>query len=206
VRRGADDVAAVLGGAGALVALAVLTYDARIFYARNLLGATAALAPLAALALPLRWPGLGCGAAAAGAAFLAWSSWPAVSTPTEAQQLENAVSRQVASLAIPSDALVLAEWPTIVRAATDLSTMSTSHALPQLDALIAQRPVLLFCDMFCEPGFSGSATSACAQILDRYALDEVVATALNLRRYGLYRLRTRRPGDAVQQPCPRLPH
>ena len=202
VRRGAPDLAAFLGGAGVLIALAVLAYDPRIFYARNLLGATVALAPLAALALPLRWPALGCGIAGAAAVYVASSSWPAVSGLTETQQLENALPARIAALTLPADALVLAEWPTIVRAGADIPTMATSRALPQLDGLVAQRPVFLVCDMFCEPGFSGTGASACRQVLERFALDEVTATELHVRRYGLYRLRPRRAGDPTSPPCP----
>jgi hypothetical protein len=109
----------------------------------------------------------------------------------------------VAALALPDDALVLAEWPTIVRAGADIPTMATRHALAQLDALVAQRPVFLLCDMFCEPGFAGAAgISACQQVLERFALDEVTATALDRRRYGLYRIRGRREVDAAAPPCP----
>lgn len=202
VRRGAHDVAAFLGGAAALIALAVLAYDPRIFYARNLLGATVALVPLAALALPLRWPALGCSVAGAAAVFLASSSWPAVSSLTETQQLENALPARIAALTLPADALVLAEWPTIVRASADIPTMATSRALGQLEEILSQRPVFLFCDMFCEPSFSGSGESACRQVLDRFALDEVTAAELHGRRYGLYRIRQRRAGDAASPPCP----
>jgi hypothetical protein len=202
VRRGSRDAAAFLGGAGALIALAVLAYDPRIFYPRNLLAMTVALVPLAALALPLRWPGLGCGVAGAATVLLAASHWPAASSLTETQQLENALPAKIAALTLPRDALVLAEWPTIVRATAEVPTMATGRALAQLDELVAQRPVFLFCDMFCEPGFPDADASACRHVLEGFALDEITAIELHVRRYGLYRIRHRREGEVTAPPCP----
>jgi hypothetical protein len=211
----------LLGGGALLAALVAIGYDQRIFYPRTALGSLALLAPLAALALPA----LGVGAKqraiahclAAGACMLA----VALAVPglqraaqlSDAPMLETRLPLAVAHAAVPADAIVIAEWPTVLAAETDVIPVAAGDLLAQdnlmLDGLaraIERRPHLLLCDMFCEPGFAGSNTpSPCARILAQFEVEEVTAVADPHRRYGLYRLLRRAGPEGSRAPCPSPP-
>ena len=203
--------ATTLAGSAVLVGLAVLACDPRmyIFSTRSFLEASVAAAPLAALATPRRRVSGPLWSAVVAVVFVltARVSWPAVIRVPETQALESVLPATVAGAALPADALVLAEWPTVLRATLDTQVMPTSQGLEGGFAALSARalsgPVYLLCDMYCEPGFQGaSGPSACRQVLDHFVLEEVVSTDLHSRRYGVYRLRGLSQGAPPPISCP----
>jgi hypothetical protein len=93
---------------------------------------------------------------------------------------------------VPAGALVVAEWPTVVNATTDLQTISATRAMQdtaKLDAELLRRPVFLACDMFCEPRYGGNdSPPACRQLLDRYELAPAETVGGPHRAYGFFRI------------------
>jgi hypothetical protein len=207
-----------LGGGAILSALVAIGYDRRIFYTRTVLGALVLLVPLAALAVPRTGRdtkgrvvayGITAGASLL-AVMLALPGLQRVAQVADAPMLETRLPLAVANAALPSDSVVIAEWPTVLAAETDVIPVAAqalvAHDTPGLDALARAaetRPHLVLCDMFCEPGFGGRDTpSACAQILEQFEVEEVTAVADHHRRYGLYRLVRRAGPDGGNAPCP----
>jgi 4-amino-4-deoxy-L-arabinose transferase-like glycosyltransferase len=216
LRRQAYAVPIILGGGALLSALVALGYDQRIFYPRTVLGTLALLMPLAALALPSADRGPR-GAAALGACLLAIAlAVPGLQHTArvpESQTLETRLPAAVAQASLPPNAIVIAEWPTVLASETDIIPIAAHRiagndpaALDQLATALTERPHFLLCDMFCESGFAGGGgESTCARLLERFQLEEVTAVSDRRRRYGLYRLvRRAQPGDA-KPPCPFSP-
>jgi hypothetical protein len=208
-RRGRREVALVLGGTALSVALFVLSYYPPAgFYDRTMLGAVAPAAVLAAMALP----GATGGSVLAGFLAMAlltsgWRSRGRYAEVPETQLLETALPEVAHEVNWPKDALILAEWPTVLRATTTLPVMATSSALDNhLDELISRRPVFLTCDMFCEAGFAGGdPTSACRRVLDNYSVELVRTIGGPHRDYGFFRIVGRTPRGTKPLPCPMRP-
>jgi hypothetical protein len=218
LRRHAYAVLAILGGGALLVALVALGYDQRIFYTRTVLGALALLIPLAALALPAadradRYSALAAVGACILAIVLAIPGLQRAAHVAETQMLETRLPTAVAHTSLPADAVVIAEWPTVLASETDVVATAARHVaagdtatFERLAVALTTRPHFVLCDMFCEPGFAGAdGQSTCARLLEQFLVEEVTAVTDRQRRYGLYRLvRRAEPGDA-QPPCPVLP-
>ena len=188
----------------AVAAFVLVYYPPAGFCSRTMLGAVAPAALALALALRSRWllalAGLGV------VALWPWSQDLAHHIP-DTQRIETQLPDMVHDLRLPAGSLVLAEWPTVLRASNDLPVMSISRALGSeghtLDRLLLGRPVFLACDMFCEPGFGGSEEPpACPRLLRDFALEPQRTVGGPHRNYGLFRIlgRSARPID--QPICP----
>jgi hypothetical protein len=216
-RRGDKLQSATLSVAGALTLLAALVYDQRIFYGRTVLGGLSVFIPLAALALPrvAGSPARRLYAGMLAIAALGFSCWLAVPELRhmelpETQILETRLPQALRDIAIEPDAVVLAEWPTVLAADTPIAALSArayasadEDALASLSNALARQPHYLVCDMFCEPSFAGSGLSGCERLFDQFLVEEVSGVSQGRRRYGLYKLVARR-ADGTQQssPCP----
>ena len=193
--------------AGAVIALA---YDR--FHERMLLGATAAALPLVGfLVAPVATQRLRVAAAGAGLLALAvlWSG-PLVqaSRPPETQWLETRIAARVGAAALEPGALVVAEQPTVLRAAGVERVMASARAVEDETRLLQRiaegRAVHFLCDMYCEPGFQGaSGPSSCGTMLRRFAMTPVIEEAVPGRRYILYRLTGPAAPGAPAPDCPR---
>jgi len=94
---------------------------------------------------------------------------------------------------LPSDALVLAEHPSVLALAGELDVMASGRALAagpgRLIEEVRRRPVFLLRDMYCEPGFEGTqGIAACGRVLAGFELEPFMTIGLHERSYGLYRL------------------
>ncbi len=214
LRRRRFDLVLLLGGAALLTGLFVLFYYPPVaFYARTMLGALAPAAILAVLALPLSESRLAVAVSIALSGVLivgAWSHREAYRQASDTQLNETALPDLARGVHWPARTLVLAEWPTVLEATTDLEVMSTASALEHgADALALEaqrRPIFLTCDMYCEPNFMGSITPpACAQILKQFALEVVLTTSGPHRNYGFFRITGRRHEPPVSPICPLVP-
>jgi hypothetical protein len=193
--------AALLGATAVFVgAFAIFYYPPEGFYARTMLGAVVAGVPLAVLLLPgtracgLLWAGR---ALALGGIVLcvqlARSSAETLQRVPGTQRSETELPDLTREVAWPANAIVLAEWPTVLAATTELRVMSTSKALAggagQLLKQAQSQPTYLLCDMFCETGFQGGIdTSACGRLLGLADLEEVRTTPGGARNYGVFRV------------------
>lgn len=192
--------------AGVMVAFA---YDR--FHERMLLGPTAAALPLVGfvVAVPARpWRLVAAGAGLLALAALWAEPLARASRPPETQLLETRIAARVGGLVLEPDALVVAEHPTVLRAAGVDRVMASAEALvdePRLQQLIAQgRAVHFLCDMYCERDFRGAASPpACAAMLRRFAMTPVVEEAVPGRRYVLFRLTGPATADTPPPACPR---
>lgn len=197
--------------AGAAIALA---YDR--FHERMLLSATVAALPLVGslfdAPMIARGPRL-LRVAAPCLVLLAltglWSQQlTRLSLPPETQLLETRLATRVAATATDPNALLIAEHPTVLRAAGVERVMASARALEgeaSLLRLIGEgRPVHFLCDMYCEPDFQGAgAPTSCATILRRFAMTPVTEETLPGRRYVLYRLTGPATGREPAPECPR---
>ncbi len=195
--------AIVLGGAALLIGPFVLCYYPPVgFYSRTMLGAVAPAAVLAALALPGR---LAASIVVALLLGFSWTHREELARAPETQAAETALAERASEAGLGADAMIVAEWPTVLNATTALHTMTASRAMAdpaRLDAEIARRPVYLACDMYCEPRFGGSMdASACRRVLDRYELASAETVGGPRRAYGLFRIIG--PARAgARPPCP----
>jgi len=189
-------VVAALGGA-----LVVLAYDR--FAERMLLAPTLSALPLAARAtargeVPLwrRIPSDGLAIAAAiSFGLAAWGRLPALGSPVEPQLLETRIAARVGRAPLPTDALFVAEQPSVLAAVGIDPVMSAADALVDEARLVAAvksgRSVYFLRDMYCERDFAGGgAAPRCERILERFVANAVVEEHLNVRRYALFELVT----------------
>jgi hypothetical protein len=207
--------AITLAGTAAGIALFVLLYyPPEGFYARTMLGALGPAVALAAIAVPFRPDARGLFASAAVVALIAGVGWHfrgSIERASETQQFETQLPDLAREVSWPPGSVVLAEWPTVLAATTDLSVMSTSRALAggveRLASEAERRPIFLACDMFCEPGFGGGEDHpACDQVLDQFALEPVRMTGSSHRQYGFFRIMGRRTQkDSSRRICPMVP-
>lgn len=194
--------AILLGGTAILIGLFVLVYyPPPGFYGRAMLGTWAPAAILAGCVLPKGWPGnllavvlitIACG--------FSWRNREVVTHVPETQRCETLLSDRAESVQLPPDALVIAEWPTILTATTDLQVMRTDKALES--GSLPHRPLYFACDMFCEHHFRGQDESACHRFLSQYALEEVVSVGHPERNYGLFRVVGPAAKGAPPASCP----
>lgn len=187
-----------------LAAFVLVYYPPAGFCARTMLGAVAPAALALALALRPRW--LLALAAGAVVALWPWREDIAQHIP-ETQRIETQLPDMVNDLRLPAGSLVLAEWPTVLGANTDLRVMSIARALrgggDALDRLAKQRPLFLACDMFCEPGFGGSEVPpACPHLLRDFDLEPLRTVGGPHRNYGLFRILGRSAAPIDRPICP----
>lgn len=189
-RRNRATVGVLLGGGALLIAAVALGYDQRIFYPRTVLGSIVLLAPLASMAtLRQRWI-----EAALLAVILAVPGLRLIHTVSVTQMLETRLSHALAATPLPADAVVIAEWPTIIAAATGRAALAAQDALAPpggLERVLqanATRPYFLLCDMFCEAEPGSHTSPPCTQLLEELAVEAVTAVADDHRQYGLYRI------------------
>jgi hypothetical protein len=212
--RGRGDASAVLAVTTLLVGgFVLLYYPPSGFYARTMLGALAPGAVLAALVIPSR-PGVfswaGAALALALSAATAHGSWllrDSFLNVRMTQRWETVLPDATGMVKLPAEAVVLAEWPTILTATTELKVMPTGKALSDgIDALAEEashRPVYLLCDMFCEKHFGGAdAPSACQRIAERFKSEQLVSVGGPDRNYGLFRLKGLAAPGEPGIPCP----
>lgn len=208
--RSQATVVALLGGGALLIAAVALGYDQRIFYPRTVLGSIVLLAPLAALAMPSPWwrhLGLRIELALL-AIVLAVPGLRLVQTVSVTQMLETRLAQALAATPLPADVVIIAEWPTVVAAATGTTALPAKDAIiapggiEQLLQSSATRPHFVLCDMFCETEDGSAAVPACAQLLAELAVEPVTAVSDDHRRYGLYRVVGRAQPGAPPVTCP----
>jgi hypothetical protein len=214
IMRGRWAASTLLLGTTLLVSgFVLLYYPPSGFYARTMLGAIAPGAALAALAIPTR-PGpvswlsaLVALALSTASARYSWHLRDALLRVPTTQRWETVLPGAAQMVHLPADALVIAEWPTVLTATTDLNVMPTSKALASgIEALAREserRPVYLLCDMFCEPHFSGGdELSSCQRIAARFSSEQVVSVGVPDRNYGLFKLKGLAPSGEPGVPCP----
>lgn len=206
LRRHERTVVTLLAGTALLMAAVTVGYDRHIFYPRTVLGSIVLLAPLAALALPPRFI-VGAGLLAVALAVPGLRLVHAVSVT---QMLETRLVRAIAEHPLPSDAVVIAEWPTVVTAATGRTAMSAHDAIngpggiAALAHASAARPHYVLCDMFCEGSDAAVGTPTCPQLLAGLALTEEVSVNDDHWRYGLYRIVGLLQAGQPKASCPRV--
>lgn len=199
--------ALLLAGTGFALGVLVLAFDPRHFDARMLLASFVCLVPLVATAGDLFARGslglLSSAVAVAAALVITRPAYRVLGRVPETQSLETALPR-LARRTLPRDALVITEWPTVLRAGTDLrSVMSSQDALsrgaPALRTYAATHEVYFACDMFCEPAFG---PAACRALVGSVGLRAAGSVGAGGRRYGLFRLTNDAP---VPGRCPSAP-
>ncbi|HUU02326.1 MAG TPA: hypothetical protein VM425_12860 [Myxococcota bacterium] len=201
LKRSQPWTASVPLAAGVVSLLAVLMFE--LFQERMMIASLAALLPFTGFSgdlIPARRDGLWSKLPAIATGCLVgcalWLSWPGLdraSRPPETQLLQTRMASMLTGVRLPSDALVLAEHPSVLAMAGELDVMASGRALAagpgRLIEEVRRRPVFLLRDMYCEPGFEGTqGIAACGRVLAGFELKPFMTIGLHERSYGLYRL------------------